>query len=163
MMTEAQKKMKRYMSSIERKLNLPRDVKKRVMTDLMTSVAARREAGLTDEEIYGELGSAEKAAADLNEQMKEFACRGNPWRFVFLAIALLALLRMLCGVLITHMLTGMTQNEAASIGIIGGADGPTAVFVTSSPGGNTWFWLLVMIAGIAGFLLLRRRDCKAAK
>ncbi len=38
------------------------------------------------------------------------------------------------GILVTYIgsvLLGFTQNEAASIGIIGGADGPTAIFTTS--------------------------------
>ena len=34
-------------------------------------------------------------------------------------------------------------NEAASIGIIGGADGPTAIFVTS---GTNWVSILGVIA-----------------
>ena len=54
-MTEAQKKMKRYCQAIERRLNLPREVKVRVMTDLQSSISARREAGQTDEEIFSEL------------------------------------------------------------------------------------------------------------
>ena len=48
--------MKKYMTAIERRLNLPRDVKFRVMTDLQSAVAERREAGQTDEQIYAELG-----------------------------------------------------------------------------------------------------------
>lgn len=36
------------------------------------------------------------------------------------------------------ILLGFTGPQAASIGIIGGADGPTAVFVS---GGLSWGWL----------------------
>ena len=36
------------------------------------------------------------------------------------------------------------MKEAASIGIIGGADGPTAVFVTGSP-----LWLIAALAAAA--------------
>jgi len=45
----------------------------------------------------------------------------------------------------------------ADIGIIGGADGPTAIFVTSSPGAG---WLLLLFAALtaaAAYLILRRR------
>ena len=46
-MTEAEKKMKKYTSSIERRLNLPRKIKARVMSDFSSSIEARREAGMT--------------------------------------------------------------------------------------------------------------------
>ena len=58
------------------------------------------------------------------------------------------------------MFARILANEAASIGIIGGADGPTAIFVTTSPGFD-WDIVLMaglLIGGIAGFLRLRR--CK---
>ena len=86
-MTQAEKKMKRYVNAVERRLNLPLKIKARVMSDFQSSIVARREAGQTDEEIYAELGTPSKAAADLNEQMKDYAYRKSPWRFLFLGIA----------------------------------------------------------------------------
>ena len=47
-------------------------------------------------------------------------------------------------------------TKALSLGIIGGADGPTAIFVTSS-GPEPWLWLVLVSAGIGGFLWLRKR------
>jgi len=46
--------------------------------------------------------------------------------------------------------------KALSIGVIGGADGPTAIFVTSS-GSGLWIWLLLAAVGAGGFLWLRKR------
>ena len=86
-MTPEEKKMKQYTNSVERRLNMPEDVKRRVMNDFISSISARREAGQSDAEIYAELGSAKQAAADLNEQMREFAYRKSPWRFAFAALA----------------------------------------------------------------------------
>ena len=94
-MTQAEKKMKNYVNAVERRLNLPREVKARVMSDFQSSIAARREAGQTDEEIYAELGTPAKAAADLNEQMKDYAYRKSPWRFLFLGIAAIGGVRLL--------------------------------------------------------------------
>ena len=74
-MTQAEKKMKNYVNAVERRLNLPREIKARVMSDFQSSIVARREAGQTDEEIYAELGTPAKAAADLNEQMKDYTYR----------------------------------------------------------------------------------------
>ena len=94
-MTQAEKKMKNYVNAVERRLNLPREIKARVMSDFQSSIVARREAGQTDEEIYAELGTPAKAAADLNEQMKDYAYRKSPWRFLFLGIAAIGGVRLL--------------------------------------------------------------------
>lgn len=51
----------------------------------------------------------------------------------------------------------MVETTAASAGIIGGADGPTAVFVTTSPGYIQWLLpILLMAAGIWGLLRLKK-------
>ena len=68
--------------------------------------------------------------------------------------------RVLVGIFLTFIVCAasgiFTPAEAASIGIIGGADGPTAIFVTSP----TWtHWVvpaLILVLGIYGF----RRLCK---
>lgn len=163
-MTDAEKKMKRYVNSVGRRLNLPRDVKARVMSDFESSISARREAGQTDEQIYEELGMPKKAAADLNEQMKEFAYRKSPWRFVFLGMAIVsALYFVVQGALWLWAFYWLHLTTGASVGIIGGADGPTAVFVTASVGVD-WdgvFFLLLLVVGIVGFLRLRK--CRSHK
>ena len=41
-MTDAEKKMKKYVNAVERQLNLPRDVKARVMSDFSSSIQAGR-------------------------------------------------------------------------------------------------------------------------
>lgn len=159
-MTDAEKKMKKYVNAIERRLNLSREVKARVMSDLCSSITARRESGMTDEEIYAELGTPPKAAGDLNEQMKEFTYRKNPWRFLFAALAVyggVRLLDQLWTQIVVWWVTGVFQErEAASIGIIGDADGPTAIFVTSP----TWtHWMLpalLLVLGILGYTRLRK-------
>ena len=147
-MTEAQKKMKRYMTAIERRLSLPREVKARVMSDLQSSVAARREAGQTNEEIFADLGAPEAVAAELSEQMKEYAYTKSKWRWAALAGAVIAgvmlLFEGITGLLV--WLLNISVNESNSLGIIGGADGPTAIFVTTAPGGYDWLlWLLVLV------------------
>ena len=160
-MTNAEKKMKKYVNAIERRLNLPLEVKARVMSDFASSIAARREAGQTDEQIMAELGSPKKVAAELNEQMKEFACKKNPWRFAYLALAVFGALRILQGtwmrLLIAFFKLRPSHSDAATIGIIGGADGPTAVVVTS-PG---WVHALLPVAiftvGVVGYWKLKKQ------
>ena len=161
-MTEAQKKMKRYCQAIERKLNLPREVKVRVMTDLQSSISARREAGQTDEEIFSELGTPEAVAAELNEQMREYAYTKSKWRWAALAAAAFAGL-MLVFQGITGLLTAalnLSLAEQNSLGIIGGADGPTVLFVTSNwTPGDMVPWALLLGMGLLGWWKLSR--CRA--
>ena len=153
-MTNEQKKMKKYMTAIERKLNLPRAVKVRVMSDLMSSVAARREAGQTDEAIFAELGEPRAVAAELNEQMKEYAYTKSNWRWAALAGMIVAAWKLIfqsvAGLVV--WLVNLSVSESASLGRIGGADGPTAIFVTTAPVGHRWIlWVLVMVMCAAGW------------
>lgn len=51
----------------------------------------------------------------------------------------------------------MAEAAAASVGIIGGADGPTAVFVTTSPGYAQWLLpIFLTAAGIWGLVRLKK-------
>lgn len=162
-MTEAQKKMKRYTDAIRRRLNLPREVKTRVMNDFLTTISVMQENGKTDGEIYAELGEPKKAAASLNEQMKEFAYQKSPWRFAFLAIAVVAAAKLAgdalpiaIGYLLAWLPALFSPAESAGIGIIGGSDGPTAIFVTTAPWTDGVIALAALLIGILGFLRLRK-------
>ena len=86
----------------------------------------------------------------------------SPWQFLFLAIAAYGAVKLLGSIwinvlyLLTCTQTTISNSEAYSVGIIGGADGPTAVFVTAP----VWISYIVpvvcLIIGILGFL----RMCK---
>ena len=159
-MTDTEKKMVRYTRAVARRLNLPKEVKARVMSDFTSSITARQEAGMTDGEIYAELGSPKKAAAELNAQMREFAYRKSPWRFLFAALAVYGAAELLGSVtawILYLVMRGQILNsEAASIGIIGGADGPTAIFVTTPDWTGYVVPVAALILGSWGFWRLRR-------
>ncbi len=161
-MTEAEKRMKKYMSAVERHLELPPKIRCRVMSDLASSVQARREGGMTDEEIYEELGTPHQAAADLNEQMKEYAYRKSPWRFLFIPLALYGAAELLLGLTARLWILGlslfepMLQTGTATVGIIGGADGPTAIFVTTPGWLHSISPVLYLMIGVAGYVSLSR-------
>ena len=158
-MTDAQKKMKKYTNAIERKLNMPKDVKTRVMTDFISSIQGRRESGQTDEEIFAELGSPKKVAADLNEQMKDYTYVKSPWLWVCLAIIIGCMMSFAFGGTIGMLVHLLNASVSSSIGIIGGADGPTAIFVTTS---NDYIWYragitaIILVMAILGFYRLSR-------
>ena len=79
--------------------------------------------------------------------------RKSPWRFLFLVLAVIGFLLTLLRLL---PLLGLTPSpaEVASIAIIGGADGPTAVYMTGFSFVN-WLWpILLTLGGLIGFYLL---------
>lgn len=161
-MTTEEKKMKKYIKAVKRRLNLPSDIKKRVMNDFICSIESRREARNTDEEIYAELGSATNVAEELNEQMKEFTYVKSPWRWACLAVAILSALGLIWKVIIGVFVYTITRSADASIGIIGGADGPTAIFVSTTvqPAYNIIVPIILLILGIVGFYLLGHKKRK---
>lgn len=154
-----ERKMEKYLRAVRRRLNMPKAVKVRVIADFESSIQSRKEDGQTDAQIIAELGTPKKAAAELNEQMKAYTYRKSPWRWVCLALAALCVLclayRGLPGLLL--MLFNKANN--ASVGIIGGADGPTAVFITTSPDALLYSYgmaALLLVMGIIGFIALSR-------
>ena len=153
--------LKKYLRAVRRRLNMPRQLKDRIMEDLVSSIEARKENGSSEADILAELGTAGNAAKELNLQMQEYTYRKSPWRWVFLGLAALSGLclayRGLPGLLL--MLFNKTYNAAASIGVIGGADGPTAIFVTTTPRSmhtTIGLYAILLLTGILGFLILRK-------
>ena len=123
----------------------------------------RLDKGLSDEQIFQELGTAKEAAAVLNEQMKEYTYRKSPWRYLFLVPLLFGaweLIGNLWASLIYLMLPDpfLSVGEAATIGVIGGADGPTAIFITRPDWVPGMAAILMILIGVAGFYKLSR--CK---
>ena len=158
-MKEKSEFLKKYVAAVERKLNMPKDVRNRVMTDFISSIECRREAGQTVDAIIAELGSPDSVAAELNEQMEDYTYVKSPWRWVCLLLIVGCVLSLMYGGaigLIEHTMNVAINN---SLGIIGGADGPTAVFVTTSPDYALYqigISLLILIMAIIGFYRLSR-------
>lgn len=144
--------VKQYVNAVERRLNLPWDVRARVMNDFGSSIQARREAGETEEEIFAELGTPKEAAAVFNEQMREYAYRKSPWRWAGLAAGLLGGGYLMVNAILNGLLNLLFAVNANSVGVIGGQDGPTAIFVTTAPGVD---WAAVLAVGvlIAGIIV----------
>ena len=110
------------------------------------------------ETIVAELGKPREAAAELNRQMEEYTYQKSPWRWACLGLAIIFGWRLArhSAASILMMLLGRPGNDS-SIGIIGGADGPTAIFVTSSTDTLMYrfaLYGLLLILGIIGFVVL---------
>ena len=163
MKKETNKGMRQYLGRVRSRLNLPNAMKERVMQDFYSGIEDRRERGMTDEEILTELGSPKDAAAVLNEQMREYTYHKSPWRFLFLIPLVIGAYDLISTVISYILFLSLADpffatGEAASIGIIGGADGPTAVFITSLDWVPTAAALCLLGIGILGYRMLSR--CK---
>lgn len=137
--------MKKYLRSVNRRLNMPKALRSRVIADLESTIHSRLEAGQSQEEILQELGTPRQAAAELNRQMEEYTYKKSPWRWGCLVLMIISILSFLFqGSL--GLVTALFNFQANhSIGIIGGADGPTAIFVTAPDG---YFTQQMAMAGI---------------
>lgn len=136
--------VKRYVNTVERHLHLDRSTRLRVMNDLASDLQSRLDAGETLADIQADLGDARTLAETLNQEFSDHRDNASPWRWAFMVLAIFLAL--------VFAVSGLTaRQEAASIGIIGGADGPTAIYVAGSFGGldtlHTLSWLAALVGG----------------
>ena len=153
---ELPQEVKKYLKTVERKLKLPKEIRAKVISDLVTGICSRKENGEDYGEILLSMGSAAEVAAGLNEEMIDMAFRKSPWRWLCLPAGLMSL-----AVILERGITGLLTHTANltvdSLGVIGGADGPTAIFVTSTPGTDARSLVIagiLLILSIVGFYLL---------
>lgn len=150
--------VKRYMNAIERRLRADRKTRIRIMTELAGDFESRREAGQSDEQIMAELGTPDEVAAQFNAALGT-PVRPSRWRWIFVVLAALVLVIALAPMLASQL----AAEQVASIGVIGGADGPTAIYVTSTPAQSLIGALPWLLGCLAGFLLPTWRDLHACK
>lgn len=81
------------------------------------------------------------------------------WRIIFITATVVAALYILYGALTTLYYHHLLNNAQASIGIIGGADGPTSIFVTTTPLTTALpiFAIIILLAAVAGLCLTRKK------
>lgn len=149
--------MKKYLRTVRNRLKMPADLRAKVMKDLESSIASRHEEGQSDAQIMQELGSPKEVADELNRQLTEYTYHKSPWRWVCLGVSILVSVIVLSGGWLQLITWMFNKSINHSIGIIGGADGPTAIFVTTSPDGfliEVIICLLFLVAGLFGFFKL---------
>ena len=90
--------------------------------------------------------------------------RKSPWRFLFWGCIAYGGLELLGGLLAYALVwldvagTAFSTSHAATVGIIGGADGPTAIFITAPPWAAYVLPVLALLAGISGLIWLRKNQ-----
>lgn len=145
-MTQEEKKIKKYVNDIERRLRLPADMKRRINADLGTDIHARLEQGKQVDEVLSELGTPQEVAERFNTEMgAEAAPRKSAARFLFGLILFLGV----SGVLWNFL---MWKSTITPISIIGGADGPTSIFIAGTIVVSRWEWVLFGLAYFLGLI-----------
>ena len=82
--------------------------------------------------------------------------RKSKWRWLCLPVGIVSLLVILAGG-ITNLLTRIANLSIHSLGVIGGADGPTAIFISATPGTDGRSLVvsgILMLMSILGFYKL---------
>lgn len=82
--------------------------------------------------------------------------RKSKWRWLCVVVGIISLLVIFAGG-ITGIMSGFANFSTPSVGVIGGADGPTAIYVSATPGtdaGSIVIACILLIASIFGFYKL---------
>ena len=150
--------IKKYMNTIERKLRVDKATRQRIMNDLCGDVQARLEAGQNPEALMAELGSPDAVVESFHSAFADrVRPRRSPLRWLLLPLAIVPLAE---AVVLQLLTAGFSVPEAGAVGVIGGADGPTAIFVAGMVSTDPTAWgaggrLALALAAAALFCLLQ--------
>lgn len=104
---------------------------------------------------------ADKLSALTGQLAEQNHRRRRFWKWVAIAAGICGLL-LLPQLVLTLLMLGYGLPANSSIGIIGGADGPTAIFITAVTAGFPWGLLFAILGCIAlvilGIIMGRRPD-----
>ena len=123
---------KQYIRQILRRIRVTDKTRQRIRTDLLADLAAKEEAGQTPEQIQAEMGSPERVAAEFNASFAGTDAElWYRWQQGTRLAAILLLVLAVCSLVFspsTWILVSWLVGP--SVGVIGGADGPTQVYVS---------------------------------
>ena len=124
----------KYVASIIRRLNLPKKTRERIRQDLLQDIQTAVEEGQTLEEVMARMGTPEEAAQEFNESYGDMSEKSG-WtrilKIIFIAAIVLSSLYLIFNLIILLVTASFGMSPSQNVGIIGGADGPTAIFITS--------------------------------
>lgn len=154
----APKTKEQYVRQILRRIRVTDGVKRRIRADLLADIAAKQDAGQTLAQIQAEMGSPDRAAAEFNAAYDGTpARRWYVWQQAAKAAApVLLVLAVLC--LAASPAVRMALF-GGSVGIIGGADGPTTILVSANASELAWTLAILAVAAAAAlaFAIWRKK------
>ncbi len=142
--------IQRYLSRLRRMLYVSETRKDEIIGEILNTIRTQQLAGVSNKEILAQLRPATEIAQEEN-QKANIQYKKSPWRWVCLAMALVCLL------LFALQQGWISAAIPTDVGVIGGADGPTAILVSSETGSGSQestIILLLAAMGLVGFLSL---------
>lgn len=137
----------KYIREVEKLLPLPSRAKKEVLRDLNEIFESAAEHGESEKQVIQRLGSPEEFIRNLNEQIDlENFSKEHKRKKSLLIILCIFMVSVACFGIYAVLKAMEITEIAKTIGIIGGADGPTAIFVTSS--GPDFQLIAILLGGI---------------
>ena len=132
----------RYIKQVKKQLMIPASKRKAVLRDLEEAFASAAEHGETEQQVISRLGTPEQFATGIEEQLgvnrqKLLKTRTVVWTIIWLVVAVVGFL--------VYLTIRQQQELNGALGIIGGADGPTAIIV-SGPGIDVPLVMLMIAA-----------------
>ena len=120
----------KYIRQALRKMKVSSQKKKEIARDLEEIFASAAEHGESEQAVMERLGTPEEYAAGISGQLP--GKRRSVIRLAFIAAtAALGSCFMFLGILMRTATVRASVDGSASIGIIGGADGPTSILVAA--------------------------------
>lgn len=140
-----------YIKQVKKNLVVSGNAKKEVVRDLEEIFASAAEHGESEGLVIERLGAPEEYA---QEASRAFGCesKGQKAQIGIILKVLVAALSLVFGVF-SVVLYGLTKSPLSSVGIIGGADGPTTI-ILANPSSPDAGWLFLVLAGIALFVFI---------
>ena len=127
----------------------------RIAEELGTSVTELL-GGQLEEKEHSELKEIAAKLEILNEQFaKKNEHRRKIWRAVFILLGVFVIFSIGYDVfvqIIIRQFMNISNADATSVAIIGGADGPTSIFVASRVGFSTVKFIIMLLLGIVSFV-----------
>lgn len=115
------------------------------------------ESGVSEEEAIARQGSIEQIVEEIFANINPTSLKRTDWRGLVLAVVSVILL--LCCVISFCLPTQfhMSWNMNSSVGIIGGADGPTSIFLAGKIG-QPWglYAATAIVIGVTGIYFIKK-------
>ena len=130
----------KYIKQVKKRLAVPSSKRKTVLQDLEKTFASAAENGETEQQVIDRLGTPEQFVAGIEKQLGIDRAKYIKTRTIVSTVICLA------GAVIGFAVYLTIQQEMiGAIGMIGGADGPTAIIV-SGPGFDISLLILIIAA-----------------
>lgn len=153
---------KQYIRQILKAGKFDPAIRARVAADLESDISARLETGETMDDVAAAMGTPQEVAASLRKSMELSPPRRGVLRWVLLVAAVILGVLFLVSIWMPNDILRLFEYIRQSsqpmvtqqaIGIIGGADGPTAIFTTAAISTLPISLFILFASLVCGFLL----------